>query len=81
MTKIEMQAALLAEEVENFISLGAPITTSVVTALNQLKFALGEAGYELPSYLSGPSSLITPERKISNSLSDAQIRAIINGGN
>lgn len=85
MTKIEMQAGLLAEEVENFISLGAPVTTAVVTALNQLKFAFDEAGIPLPSGEPAPMLVLVKQAynpaNISKTLTEAQIIAIINDGN
>lgn len=79
MTKVEMSAALLAEEVENFIALGAPVTTTVVTALNQLKLAMDEVGMAMPSGASAPITFTKPAN--SRELTEAQIRAIINSGN
>lgn len=88
MTKLEMQAMLLASEVENLIALNAPITSSLIIALNEFKKAANECLADDETMLlelaaRGPALMvqtITP-KKTSAALTWEKVRAIINSGN
>ena len=51
MTKLEMQALLLASEVESNIKTGVPLTTNLILALNEFRKAQDEENKRIGSDL------------------------------